>query len=140
MDDVIKIESWSIFVKTTDGRRINVLDLDIDLPETAVQLIDETLQSEFSCTMIDQYGNKIPSDLVALTRGIDRFNEEELKIICNARWYEVYHSYGRGLAVSFSEIQGIIDNPDSLGGVPIKILLIDDVLKRWSIEDGFYHA
>jgi len=90
--------------------------------------------------MNDQYGNKVPDDLIALERGLDGFTDEEIKIIVNARWYEVYHSHGEDLAVSLSEIQGIIDGNYPLGDTPIEILLINDVLKRWSIEDGFYHA
>ena len=88
--------------------------------------------------MKDQYENKVPDDLVALSCGIDRFDDDELKIIVNARWYEVLYSYGEDLAVSFEEIQGLIDEP--LGDTPIEILLINDVLKRWSEEDGFYSA
>lgn len=90
--------------------------------------------------MNDQYENKIPDDLIALECGLDRFTDDEIEIIVNARWYEVTHSYGQDLAVSFSEIQGIIDGDYPLGDTPIEILLVNDVLKRWSIEDGFYHA
>jgi len=90
--------------------------------------------------MNDQYGNKVPDDLIALECGLDRFDDDEVKIIVDAQWYEVTHSHGQDLAVSFSEIQGIIDSDYPLGDTPIEIMLIDDCLKRWSIEDGFYHA
>ncbi len=90
--------------------------------------------------MNDQYGNKVPDDLIALERGLDGFTDEEVTIIVNAQWYEVWHSHGQDLAVSFSETQGIIDGDYPLGDTPIEILLVNDVLKRWSIEDGFYHA
>lgn len=88
--------------------------------------------------MLDNYGEIVPDDLVALTCGIDRFADEELKVICNARWYEVWHKWGTDLAVSFAEVDGLIDEP--LGDTPIEVLRINEVLKRWSIEDGFYSA
>lgn len=90
--------------------------------------------------MNDQFGNKIPDDLIALERGPDGFSEKEIKIIVDARWYEVTHSRGQDLVVSFSEIDGIIDGNYPLGDTPIEIMLVDDCLKRWSIKDGFYHA
>lgn len=88
--------------------------------------------------MLDNYGEQVPDDLVALTCGIDRFDDKELKIIINARWYEVWHKWGQNLAVSFDEVAGLIDEP--LGDTPIEVLRVNEVLKRWSIEDGFYHA
>lgn len=88
--------------------------------------------------MKDNYGEQVPDDLVALTCGIDRFTDAELKVICNARWYEVCHVWGDDLAISFAEIDGLVDEP--LGDTPIEVLRINEVLKRWSIENGFYHA
>ena len=88
--------------------------------------------------MKDQHGNIVPEDLVSLSSGPDRFTEEELKIIDNARWYEVQHYWGVDLAVSFSEVDGLIDEP--LGDTPISANYIDQCLHRYSEEDGFYHA
>jgi len=88
--------------------------------------------------MKDQYNNDVPDDLVALTCGIDRFNEEELKIIDNARWYDVYFDKGCDLAVSFEEIQGLINEP--LGGIPFQIDYVVQCLHRYNEYDGFYHA
>ena len=90
--------------------------------------------------MNDQYGNKVPDDLIALERGPDGFSDDEIKIIVNAQWYEVTHSHGQDLAVSFSAIEGIIDGNYPLGDTPIEIMAVDDCLKRWSIEGGFYHV
>lgn len=89
--------------------------------------------------MIDQYGNAIPDDLIALSCGTDRFEADDLKIITDARWYEVTHSHGQDLAVSFLEIQGLIED-SPLGDTPIDIAYVDDCLKRWNDIDGFYHA
>ncbi len=88
-------------------------------------------------TMKDQYGNDIPDDLVALTCSPDRFTEEELAIIDKARWYLVQHAWGQDLAVSFAEVEGLIDEP--LGDVPISVQLIPPILHRYD-EDSFYYA
>jgi len=93
--------------------------------------------------MKDNYGHDVPTDLVALTSGPDRFTDDELRAIVDATWYEVIHSHGEDLAVSFSEIGCIealnpLENP--LGDTPIEVLRINDVLKRWSDEEGFYSA
>jgi len=93
--------------------------------------------------MKDNYGHDVPTDLVALTCGPDRFTDDELRAIVDATWYEVIHSHGKDLAVSFSEVGWIealnpLENP--LGDTPIEVLWINDVLKRWSDEDGFYSA
>ena len=90
--------------------------------------------------MKDQYGEQVPNDLMQLACGPDRFDDDELEIIINASWYEITHSHGVDLAVSFSEIEGVLDGNYPLGDTPIEVLRIDDILKRWSIEDGFYHA
>lgn len=91
-------------------------------------------------TMNDQFGNKVPDDLIALECGPDRFTDEEIKIIVDATWYEVTHSHGQDLAVSLSAIEGVIDGCYPLGDTPLEIMAVDDCLKRWSIDDGFYHA
>jgi len=88
--------------------------------------------------MKDQHNNDVPNDLVSLSCGPDRFNEEELKIIDNASWYLVQHVWGQDLAVSFAEVQGLIDEP--LGDSPIDVQYIDRVLHRYNNEDGFYYA
>jgi len=88
--------------------------------------------------MKDQYGQPVPNDLVALTCGIDRFTPEELEIIDNSRWYEVQHYWGIELAVSFSEVEGLVDEP--LGDKPITVKYIDYPLHRYDKDNGFYHV
>ena len=88
--------------------------------------------------MKDQYGNEVPNDLVNLSCGPDRFNAEELEIIDAARWYGITHAWGEDLAVSFEEVQGLVDAP--LGDTPIDAKYIDRVSHRWDEECGFYHV
>jgi len=88
--------------------------------------------------MLDQYGDKVPDDLVSLSCGPDGFDVDELEIIDKARWYEVTHAWGVDLAVSFIEVEGLIDEP--LGDTPIDVQYIDRILHRYNDEDGFYHA
>lgn len=93
--------------------------------------------------MLDNYGQEVPTDLVSLTHGPDAFTDAEVKAIVNARWYDVVHSHGEDLAVSFYEVGCLellepISNP--LGDTPIEVMQVNEVLKRWSVEDGFYHA
>jgi len=88
--------------------------------------------------MKDQYGNDVPKDLVNLSCGPDRFDADELAIIDDACWYEVTHAWGQDLAVSYTEVEGLIDEP--LGDTPISVQLIGRVLHRYNNEDGFYHA
>jgi len=88
--------------------------------------------------MKDQYGNDVPDDLVSLSCGPDRFDVDKLAIIDDARWYEVAYAWGQDLAVSYTEVNGLIDEP--LEDTPISVQLIGRVLHRYNNEDGFYHA
>jgi len=87
--------------------------------------------------MLDQYGNKVPDDLVNLSCGPDRFNQFELEIIDEAQWYVVQHAWGEDLAVSCTEVQGLIDEP--LGDTPIAVKAISQASHRYNDEDGFYY-
>ncbi len=93
--------------------------------------------------MKDNYGYEVPTDLIALTSGLDGFTDDEIRLIVDAVWYEVIHSHGVDLAISFTEAGCIealnpLENP--LGDTPIEVLRINDVLKRWDDEYGFYSA
>jgi len=110
----------------------------------------------------DQYGNPVPEDLVMLQWsdwkdliGPQRNRiERDLARLMLARWYEQDpppDSTGRyWIMASLKEIdpQRELDdptNPSEWGLAPYdtnrcRLMLIDQPLKRWSKEDGFYHA
>lgn len=102
--------------------------------------------------MKDQYGQEVPADLVVLHFGFepgetvirgDRLEPEEIEIISATAWYEVE---GVPLILaSYEAIEGLSElNPLDYGidlkATGIKINRIADPLKRYSLEDGFYHA
>ena len=111
----------------------------------------------------DQYGNPAPKDLVMLQWSdwedlvgpqVDRI-EPALARLMAARWYEptwpsMGHAGAGYLLASLAEIdpQGERDDPtdpSEWGLAPYdtqrcQLFLIDRPLKRWSKEDGFYHA
>ena len=101
--------------------------------------------------MKDQYGQEIPNDLVVLPFGagpgkdvihFDALEPEEVGIIIKANWYEVVGQEGLILA-SADAIVGWGSDPEDcwLDIEPeTKINRIADPLKRYSWEDGFYHA
>jgi len=95
----------------------------------------------------DQGGNKIPDDLVVLPE-IGFLEREEIAIITTADWYDVKIDQGDDedqpityLMASAKAIDYFSDiDLNELGGIPIEALKVDDRLKRWSVEDGFYHS
>jgi len=94
--------------------------------------------------MDDQYGNKIPDDLV-LIPNIRHLTEIGVKKVCNVDWYDVIVDMGDNeqctlLCVSAKAILHLSD--DVPFGEVIEVLAVNDVLKRWDVEsgDGFYHA
>jgi hypothetical protein len=101
--------------------------------------------------MKDQYGTEVPSDLVVLPFGaapgkdvihFDALEPEEVEVISAAAWYEVEGQEGLILA-SAEFLGGFGSDPEDCGiGITpeTKINRIADVLKRYSWEDGFYHA
>ena len=101
--------------------------------------------------MEDQYGQEVPEDLVVLHFGFepgegvihgDPLEPEEVEIISKARWYEV-EDVPLVLA-SYEEIQGLSElDPLDYGINDLATATINriaDPLKRYSLEDGFYHA
>jgi hypothetical protein len=104
-------------------------------------------------TMKDNYGNDVPDDLV-LIPDYKLLTDEQIKQVTNARWYWVIvnleskpepsdpdNGICELLCVSAAEIK---DTPcleeDKVCGEIEEVILINDVLKRWSAEDGFYFA
>ena len=99
--------------------------------------------------MNDQYENKVPDDLVVLPE-LYRLSESEIKIVVNADWYDVYLDqdpdpnesetiYLMASAKAINYLKNHIDIQE-LGGIFVDVIIVNDVLKRWSIEDEFYHA
>lgn len=91
--------------------------------------------------MNDQYGDKVPDDLV-LIYDID-FTPDEIMLIDNADWYEVnlYHHPGL-LCISAKAIDYLFnDNPAKEFNSKIKTVnYVGKVLHRYNKQDGFYHA
>jgi len=101
----------------------------------------------------DQYGQDIPDDLVVLPFGIapgDDANRvyplkpETVEIYLKADWYEVENYEGLILASAKAVEYESEDNPLDCGfpdnWQELPISRIADPLKRYSWEDGFYHA
>jgi hypothetical protein len=87
--------------------------------------------------MKDQYGEDIPNDLV-LMPSIESLNEEELKIVDNANWYE----QNKVLMVSAKEINYLSEDDILNADITLKedkIFYIAFILHRFD-ENGFYHA
>lgn len=108
--------------------------------------------------MIDQYGQPVPS--LSLISQEDtlypefQMSEKERQQYLDVNWYDVYISQkpDEPLNVYLMLPDQDINNPDEdyyitwdgivseeLGGVIMEIVKVDNVLKRWSEEDGFYH-
>ena len=101
--------------------------------------------------MIDQYGQPVPP--LSLLPLYDGLVDAEIKRVVNATWYDVLISqdpdsepttYLMAPTKDIAVLQyGVLWDGkvnEDLGGEIIEILRINDVLKRWSEEDGFYHA
>uniref|UniRef100_A0A6M3LSI5 Uncharacterized protein n=1 Tax=viral metagenome TaxID=1070528 RepID=A0A6M3LSI5_9ZZZZ len=88
--------------------------------------------------MNDQYGNKVPDDLVLIPNFEDLSAEERVDVF-DADWYELNGYY---LAVSAKDVNYITeDDPkDVLENGLQTIDYIADILKRGNVMDGFYHA
>ena len=87
----------------------------------------------------DQYGEKVPGDLVLLP-DIEGLSQEEIDIIDNADWYEV----NRILMASAKQIKYLSeDNPLDAGIDPYhrntNVYYVDHALHRYD-DEGFYHA
>lgn len=92
--------------------------------------------------MKDQYDEEVPNDLVTMPC-ITHLDDADIKLVANATWYDVLVDMGDNeeveiLCVSAKAIDYLSE--DDLCGEPKEILRVNDVLKRWSEEDNFYHA
>ena len=103
--------------------------------------------------MKDQYGQEVPGDLVVLAFGFepgdgpirgDALEPEDVEVISRADWYEIEGGPPVVLA-SYVAIQGLSEYNPLDAGIDLAapgalINRIADPLKRYSLEDGFYHA
>lgn len=95
--------------------------------------------------MKDNYGCEIPTDLV-LMPDIEYLNDDDLRLVVDAVWYDVFTGLEPfddipALCISSKEINGLCDDSiDDYDGPITEVMQINEILKRWSIEDGFYHA
>jgi hypothetical protein len=141
-----------------------LISMDITGPEGAERgsaLIDKATARELGAALTawgtntvgcDQYGQPVPKDLVVLPYGFspcpgkvvsgDPLPNHEVRIIMAASWYEVEGNPGLLLA-SYLAIGGLSElNPLDCGLTleGAQINRVADPLKRYSLEDGFYHA
>jgi len=93
--------------------------------------------------MRDQYSNPIPKDLILLENtdeALHRGHEVE-----RLPWYVV--GTNRSIYVSDASVTALIGSHDFLPIAEVHpflrqgdVLLVDNPLKRWNLQDGFYHA
>jgi len=89
----------------------------------------------------DQYGDRVPDDLVVLGGRPQDYGEGSLRLIERANWYEadgVILVSAR--EVNYASETDPLDADVDLSKPGVEIFRIADALKRWSEEDGFYHA
>ena len=97
--------------------------------ESIIKLITE---------IMDQYGEQVPDDLVVLPDP-QMLGEDEIKKVMDAPWYEAEGI----LMASAKAIDGLSEFDPKDAGIDLEeteVSAIDDPLKRYSKEDGFYHA
>jgi hypothetical protein len=102
--------------------------------------------------MIDQYGQPIPP--LSLIPCELPYDYDELIQCIEADWYDVYISQDTDktsiyLMVSDLQLAWLDEDyyitwdgqtSEELGGKVVEIVKVNDGLKRWSEEDGFYHV
>lgn len=93
--------------------------------------------------MKDNYGNLVDEKNLVLLPDIKTLDDKQIGIVVDADWYDVIlENEMVFLCADFDKIFQLSE--ESLDGIsysPIsEIMRINDVLKRWSEEDGFYHA
>lgn len=101
----------------------------------------QTIRPRSRHILKDQYGGRVPDDLVVLEGYPQDFDERHLRLIDRANWYEVDGI----ILVSAREVDYLseddpLDADIDLSKPGIEINRIADALKRMSEEDGFYHA
>jgi len=93
--------------------------------------------------MNDGYGNQVDETQLVILPDINLLNDAGVKIIVNANWYQITLKDGTefspcAVADDIDYLSECPADPENVGVT--EILLINDVLKRWSVEDGFYSA
>ena len=95
----------------------------------------------------DQYNRPIPQDLTLLEFNLEPYSEEKVNKILHLDWYCFEGNKTNHVFVSNAEFEkvldglnDIIDPEDCALKGKIKLVKIDNVLKRYGEEDGFYWA
>jgi hypothetical protein len=91
---------------------------------------------------LDQYGQTVPEDLIVLD-AIDIVDEWIVYIIERVDWYEAEGHPGLLLVSAYSVRNlGLETDPLDVGInlYTAKLQRVATPLKRWSVQDGFYHA
>lgn len=98
--------------------------------------------------LYDQYGDVIPHDLVILS-SLGSLNKEDLERVTQAKWYKAarHPQFGpeAGPLLASAEAIGYLSENGLFDSTGVRekecfMYRISDCLKRWNLEDGFYHA
>jgi len=90
--------------------------------------------------MLDNYGEQVPDDLV-LMPDISLLIDADIKLVVNVNWYDVIlEDESVWLCISAKAIDYLEESDPNFEQPIIEIMRINDVLKRWSVEEGIYHA
>jgi hypothetical protein len=102
------------------------------------------------CTITDQHGNDVPSDLIFLDcQWLNYMSDEEARKICELDWYMPWDRIlDKPILFIFVSAEAVnkcvgdfVDfNSDQLVFTSVDWLKIGQVLHRWNREDGWYHA
>jgi hypothetical protein len=112
----------------------------MDLVEVLKKIVTEGITEADTRNLKDQYGNPVPDDLVTMP-SIEFLDDESIKLVDSADWYDVETDQGTFLCVSAKAVDYLSE--DDIEGYDYKILGVEKVdppLHRYSDEDGFYHA
>ncbi len=101
------------------------------------EVVSEFYNNETIKAIQDEKQNTL-ENLVVLDVDINNISQENHKMIIDATWYEA----GGFILVDAEEINYLTEtNPEDVGNdEEHEINKIDSVLKRWSYQDGYYHA
>jgi hypothetical protein len=95
--------------------------------------------------MRDQYGDRVPNDLVVLDLEVKNLSKSELDRIDRIAWYEPVDN-NKVVLVSEVALEKCIDGlfdatePKDIGLKVGRVMGIAHILHRWNEHDGFYHA
>jgi len=127
------------FVQTRD--LINRMSLCI------YDIVQDFIKTRDKKKMKDNYGEQVDELALVLLPDIVDLTDEEIRIIANAKWYDVIFGNEQVLlCADYREIGGLCENgivgcTNDKNGI-VEIMRVNEVLKRWDTEygDGFYHA